>query len=129
MLSFFEREVAHPDVTPQFTRHTSPVAPEFGRAFTEACLRNSPQSIRDLRDATAALVERLKADGLPPERVVVAIKTALVRYGGYPHPPSYDDGHETPEDEQRAKTYRCVFNWCLDAYYGTSRAIRCCLPA
>ena len=129
MLFLLPREALDAASAPLFTRYLSAVAPELGRRFEEACLRHSPQSVNDLRGATVTLVERLKADGLPPERVVIAIKTALVRYGGYPHAPSYNDHLQTAPDDPRALAYRCVFRWSIDAYFGTSDAITCCPSA
>jgi hypothetical protein len=95
------------------------VAPELGRAFAEACRNDIAQSADALRLATIAMVGRLKADGLPPERVLIAVKTALVRYGGCHLPPSFDNDGESRLDERHAAIYRQVFDWCLDTYYGT----------
>lgn len=129
MLALFPNQPLHAGSDPRLTRPTTAVAPEFGRAFVEACLRNTPEAASHLREATGEFVQRLKADGLPPERVVVAIKAVLVRYGGFSHAPSYDNEHDTPQDETRTMAYRCVFRWYLDAYYGTVDAARCCLSA
>lgn len=117
MLSLLRDPVARTTVAIAYAPPTSRVAPELGRTFEEACHRETPRSAEDLHLATIAMVERLKADGLPPERVIVAIKAALVRYGGCHIPPSFDTDNERGIDERRAAIYRRLFTWCLDTYY------------
>lgn len=100
-----------------FTPYTPLVAPDFGRAFGAACHAETRDSDDALRAATFALVQRLKANGLPPERVIVALKAAIAKYGGSGEPPSWNDEAHGDQGERRTATYRRVFRWCLDAYY------------
>lgn len=94
------------------------VAPALGRAFDAACHHDGRDPDERLRDATRALVERLKRDGLPPEKVLIALKAALTRYGSLHHPPSLDaDGDDDPLAVERAAHYRIVFDGFLKAYY------------
>lgn len=121
MLSLLRDTVEREDLSRCYTPVVTPVAPALGRAFDEACRVATARSIEDLRLATVALVQRLKADDVAPERVVVAIKAALTRYGGCRVPPSlYGDGEEEIADERHAVMYQRVFTWWLDAYYGTA---------
>ncbi len=61
-----------------------------------------------LRDAVYALVASLKADGQPPERVLVAVKSAADLEG-------IAGGSVTRANEVRA----AVVRWCVEAYYAT----------
>jgi len=117
MLSLEPRAGAHAAGAPRYTPDTPPIASNLGSAFAQFCRRDTAEATGDLREATVHLVEYLKADGLPPERVVIAMKDALTRYGGYHLPPSLSDA-ESAVGERPAMAYRRVFAWCLDAYYG-----------
>lgn len=99
-----------------FTPITTPVAPQLGRAFVAASGRDTAEESAALHWATIAFVRRLKADGLPPERVVVALKAAIARYGGHGIPSLTDQSFDA-ETSGRAVAYQHVFAWCLDAYY------------
>ena len=92
----------------------------LGRAFTAECRLHDEQTARTLHDATIALVERLKRDAVPPERVIVALKTAIAKYGDTHRMPSLIDEPEDLRGEHRAETYQRVFAWCLDAYFENS---------
>lgn len=106
----------------RYTSHTTPLASNLGLAFTEACRDDTATSMQNLQRATTRFVARLKANGIPPERVIVAIKEALTRDGGSKLPPSFDDA-EGEAGEKRSMAYRRVFGWCLDAYYGETCAV------
>ncbi len=109
------------DTTPQFVPSSVPVAPALGRAFDAACRQCGEDAERVLRDATIALVERLKSKAVPPERVVVAIKAALAKYGNVHIPPSLAAEPEDAGGARRAEVYRRVFGWYLDAYFNDAR--------
>jgi hypothetical protein len=94
----------------------TPVAPQLGRAFVAAADRDTPEETASLYWATLAFVRRLKAAGLPPERVVVALKDAISKYGGHGIPSLIDDSFDA-QSSQRALAYRRAFAWCLDAYF------------
>lgn len=100
----------------RYTSRTSPLASELGLAFADACRSDTPASTRNLYDATAKLVNRLKANGTPPERVIIAIKEALTRDGESKLPPSFDDS-EGSVDKAQSTAYRRVFAWFLNTYY------------
>ena len=82
------RDLVLAPIWPPFTPHVTPVAPALGRAFNAECYTHDEQSGLALHDATFALVERLKHDELPPERVVVALKTAIAKNGSLSRMPS-----------------------------------------
>ena len=111
-----------PDVPPAFppyTPRTTAVAPELGRAFGGVCVHHGPTADDRLRDATIALVTRLKDDGLPPERVVVALKAAIARYDpAHRFPSLIEASHDTVHME-RSIAYQHVFAWFLDTYFGS----------
>lgn len=105
--------------TGRFSRYTSrtiPLASDLGLAFADACRGDTPTSLQTLHRATTRFVTRLKANGTPPERVIVAIKEALTRDGGSKLPPSFDDA-EGAAGEKRSMAYRRVFAWFLSTYY------------
>jgi len=104
---------------PTLSRHVKPVAPELGRAFDAECAMHDSQTELALRDTTVALVERLKRDEVPPERVIIALKTAIVKYGTLHRMPSLVDEGQDRRGTHRAETYRKAFAWFLDAYFGT----------
>lgn len=101
-----------------YTPRTTAVAPELGRAFGSVCIHHGPTADGRLKDATIALVARLKSDGLPPERVVVALKTAIARYSPEHLFPSLVGADGDTVHTERAIAYRHVFGWFLDAYFG-----------
>ena len=106
-----ERSVTPPTYNP----HTPALAPELGRVYATQCHAPTTQGDAQLRDIVIALVRRLKDDGLSPERVIVAIKTAIMRYGNDHRPPSLadaEDGHFTGDP-----VYERLFQWILAAYF------------
>jgi hypothetical protein len=117
MLALVQNSVMPRRSTFQSTPAAPLVAPELGRAFNAACHRDTPENSETMRSAVVAFVYRLKRDSLPPERVVVALKTALVRYGGRDTPPSLTDQSLDPQKSHRAAVYSRLFGWCLDAYF------------
>jgi hypothetical protein len=94
----------------------APVAPRLGRAFAYAA-RFDIEALADLRRATVAFVARLKRDGLPPERVVLALKAALVKYGGPSVRPSLVQDNVSHAPGSPPTLYSVVFVWCLAAYF------------
>jgi hypothetical protein len=100
-----------------FTARTTPIAPELGRAFAAMATRDTPERSTRLYDLTVTFVRRLQSDGLPPERVIVALKAAIAKYGDGHRPPSLTDEWVSAEDHNRASAYQRVFHWCLEAYF------------
>ena len=93
---------------------TTALAPRFARAYAAECRRPSIDGELLLRDVTMALVERLKSDGLPPERVLMAIKAAIARYADLIDAPTLvDDDARGPS----RSVYRRVLQWMLASYF------------
>jgi hypothetical protein len=101
-----------------FAPPTIPVAPALGRAFDEAWHHHGTDTDERLMDATFALVKRLKGLDLPPEKVLVAVKTALTKYAELHLTPSLDGDDDASAGGDRTILYRRVFEWFLEAYYG-----------
>ena len=116
------RDPAFAPIRPLLTPPVKPVAPALGRAFDAECATHDARTELALHDATVALVERLKRDEVPPERVIIALKTAIVKYGRVHQMPSLVDEGTDMRCTHRAETYRKAFAWCLDAYFGTTPA-------
>src|SRR3954462_2049068 len=58
-----------------YTPHTPALPPLRGPAYAAEQQLSTKEGEARLREISIALVRRLKSDGLPPERVIVAIKT------------------------------------------------------
>jgi hypothetical protein len=70
----------------------------------------------ELRVSTNAFVGTLKADGLSPEKALVALKDILMQGGRCVSlAPVCCTNHKAAEFDQRI--YSQVFGWYLDAYY------------
>jgi hypothetical protein len=96
---------------------TDPIARIVGQAFVAACETFSAANEARLRDLVFLFVTRLKAAALPPERVLVAIKSAIAQVGGG-RPPSLADSLGSAGNPSRHRTYNRVFGWILEAYFG-----------
>jgi len=100
---------------PTYHPRTPALAPELGRVYAAQCHTPTPDGDAQLRDIGFALVRRLKEDGVRPERVIIAVKTAIVRYGDDHRPPSLaaeDSGRPCAEP-----VYERLFQWILSAYF------------
>jgi hypothetical protein len=70
----------------------------------------APDTVREL---VCALVDRMKGDGEPPEKVVVAVKSALLGEPGEPRRVAYD-----LDARAEAETLlRQALSWCIQQYY------------
>ncbi len=105
-----------PAVKTSYNPHTPALAPELGRAYAAERQHRTKEGEAKLRAITIALVRRLKGDGLPPERVLIAIKSAIVRYGDEHRPPSLADREDGTV--HGAQTYERIFHWLLESYFG-----------
>ena len=114
------RDLAATPTRSHLSPFVEPVAPALGHAFDADRDVHDERSARELHDATVALVDRLKCDALPPERVIVALKAAIVKYGSSHRMPSLIDDAEEGRGEHGTEAYRKVFAWYLDAYFGTT---------
>ena len=103
------------DQSPAFA--TDPIARIVGQAFDAACDTFSAANEARLRDIVFLFVTRLKAAALPPERVLIAMKSALTLVGDG-RPPSLADSLGNAGNPTRHRAYNRVFQWVLEAYYG-----------
>lgn len=104
-----------PAAARSYNPNTPALAPELGRAFAAQRRHATASGETMLHDITIALVRRLKGDGLPPERVLIALKTAIVRYGEehrYPSLAGEEEGHL-----HGGEVYERMFRWMLDEYF------------
>lgn len=98
-----------------YNPHTPALAPELGRAYASQRRQPTNDGAAKLHEIAIALVRRLKEDGLPPERVIVAVKVAIARYGDDHQPPSL--AGQEPGQVAGGEVYQRLFGWLLDAYF------------
>jgi len=67
--------------------------------------QSSNAATSEIRDATCAFVDELKALDVPPERVLVQFKEVIANALG-----------DRRSDEQR-QLFEQVITWCIEAYY------------
>jgi hypothetical protein len=90
------------------------VAERFARALA-AAVHDHDRTTRELREAARACARELKDWGLPPERMLIAMK-ALVRSTAASHPPPHGHrGSERAADEIASD----IMTWCIEEYYRT----------
>lgn len=99
----------------------SSAAVRMGRAFDRAWRRPSGEAEGELRYAVALLARRLRVESLPPEKVVVAFKTAIRRFGGVHAMPTLVDEETFTDGLECARTYQRAFAAFVDAYYAVPR--------
>ena len=89
------------------------------RAFDAASDDMSNQNLSALRDAAIDFVGGLKDQGLPPERVVVALKTALRTRdrSRWEWVPSLDVEDAWGSTRSEPTVYARLFEWSVEAYY------------
>lgn len=76
--------------------------------------------LAELRAATLAFAATLKAEGLPPEKVLVSLKTALTREGRSLSLAPVCCPDHAPETREH-QMYAYVFGWYLEGYFGPPR--------
>ena len=94
------------------------VAARLVRSFDAASAVGTGDAMLALRDAAVEFVGRLRRQGLPAERVIVALKTLLCGHGPAGWMPSLDAGSGTPRAAGAQTVYASLFGWCVEAYYG-----------
>ena len=94
-----------------------PIARVLGQAFVAACETFSAPNEARLRETVFLFVTRLKAKSVPPERVLVATKSAISSFGDG-RPPSLAESLSGSGNPTRHRTYSRVFQWILEAYFG-----------
>lgn len=97
------------------------LARSVGRAYLDACRNGLTQLDGALKHAVASLAVRLRTEGAPPERVVVALKHALADVDEDHAIPSLNSDDSDEEERLRLRVYQHALVWCLDAYYGELR--------
>ena len=93
-----------------------PIAEILGQAFAALAETYTTANEPRLRDIVFLFVTRLKALSLPPERVLVAMKSAISAVGDGRHP-SLADSLASSANPLRHRAYRRVFQWLLEAYF------------
>ena len=88
-------------------------------AFNRAAEEVSDQTMARLNDAAIDFVDRLRDEGMPPERVIVAVKTALrsghrTQWSWFP---SLDVTSDWAAARNESSVYARLFGWCVEAYY------------
>lgn len=101
----------------RFTPAAPPIAEVLGRAFSDDAAADTSRHRAGLHEATVAFASRLRAEGVPPERAIIALKSAIMQHGGLNRPPSLVDEADDASAAARAATYKCMLDWFLDAYY------------
>lgn len=104
-----------------YSSYSAPVAPELGHAFRAFVESATTENETRLQAASLALVHRLRDDGLPPERVVVALKSAIAKYGTGSPPSFVNECDDERREPGLPSVYRRVFGWCIDAYFEPER--------
>jgi hypothetical protein len=90
-------------------------ARRLGRAFAAADCGRFADAMRELDEALHSFVESRKAEGQPPERMIVALKRALLDFGGLQTAWAKDPG--TFDSPQPNELYEEVFRRTLAMYY------------
>jgi hypothetical protein len=92
----------------------------FAHAFAECCDGEHPDECPRLRDATTAIVERMKQDGATPECVIIAMKQAIREHSITHVVPSLVSDKDDQSANGHVRVYERVFGWFLAAYYGST---------
>lgn len=98
-------------------RPTAATGARITTAFRRAIATNGPFETSELRAATLAFAATSKAEGLPPEQVLIALKRALANGGWWL---SLFEERQTTDaaPPQEHRVYSQVFGWFLEGYYG-----------
>jgi hypothetical protein len=104
------------DVLVARPQHIVDNASALGHAFAAAWRNRTPRTENDLRAAVVAFVQRSKADGLSPERVIVVLKSVIAAGAALPRLPSIV-GSQRHEGSRGDAAYVLAFAWCLEAYF------------
>ena len=90
-------------------------------AFRRAVDTGDLSQLTELRAATVAFAATLRAEGLPPEEVLIALKRALAREGWWLSLfPTHWPDDQPPTRE--CGMYAQVFHWYLEGYFGLTRS-------
>lgn len=98
---------------------TTSQAEVLGVAFAQDCHRHSGAADAHLHQAVVDLVTTLKAEGLPPERIIVAMKQALRAHGGLHTDPTLVTEERLTIGEAWGESYDRAFAYFIEVYYGS----------
>lgn len=85
-------------------------------AFRRVLEHDEPTLVGELHAATLAFAATLKAEGFPPEQVVIALKRAIGRDGWWPT--LIPDRRLNRMDQSpEGRLYGRVFYWLLEGYF------------
>jgi hypothetical protein len=108
-----------PLVSPYATTSDAEAGRRLTSAFDHATEEVSEQTMALLNDAAVDFVDRLRDEGMTPERVIVAVKTALrsghrMEWSWFP---SLDVTSDWASARNESAVYARLFSWCVEAYY------------
>lgn len=89
----------------------------LGQLFDATWESPTAAGLKELKVRCVAFVQRLRADGQTPERVLVALKREITGTGALHQAPSLCVGELDECDSRRAHMYERLFRWYLDAYF------------
>ena len=92
------------------------VWPSVLRTFEAAIHGPSSAAMTELHAAAREFAATVRAQELPPERAVIALKALLAGHGEGGWSPSLDENHEDVRLE--ARVYAQLFAWFVEAFYG-----------
>jgi hypothetical protein len=101
-------------------RPTAATGTRVTTAFRRAIDSSDPSASNELRAATLAFAATLRAEGLPPEQALVALKRVLAQHGwclSLFQACRIDGEFGT----SASRMYPRVFRWFLEGYYGLPR--------
>jgi hypothetical protein len=64
-----------------------------------------------IRELVCALVDKMKVEGAPPEKVVVTVKVAVLG-------PTVRTDPNSHQPNSRQKLLEQALGWCIERYYG-----------
>ena len=104
--------------TPRASLALSPASSAgLGRLFDSTWEQPTPATSNKLRKACVGFVQRLRADGQTPEKVLVAMKREITGSGALHQAPSLCIAQMDETEARRARAYEQLFGWFLDAYF------------
>ena len=84
------------------------------KARLSAAVTQNDPPLEKVRELVCALVDKMKADGAPPERVVIAVKLAVL---GDTTLRALPNSHQLTDPE---KLLEQALGWCIRRYYGAT---------
>lgn len=115
MLASFETRVGQGSAGALHPAFDADVWPSVLRTFQAAIHDPSSAAMTELHAAAREFAVTVRAQELPPERAVMALKALLAGHGAGGWSPSLDDNHEGVHLE--ARVYAQLFAWFVEAFY------------